>query len=252
MNASNIHEDGTRKLLFRFLFSITVLLMTVPAEAVKPETNAPPGQEANVLNLKGGFVTNMGFVAAGDLGMEFTNAGIRTMAVSIGQLGGVNPETGEIIINEGNLLPMVTKDLDVTGKAFFYTNIYIAADTYVYGAFYGSGAGITNLPVQNISGSLFSHPDIQYMQHIIDSLNASVTATNNPHQVTAAQTGALPLTGGKVTGNIDLNDAARIINLPDPANDQDAVPKGYLDRRLQYIPPQGDIGMGTYTNAPGY
>jgi len=265
MNATNIHENGAHKLLFRFLFSITITLITAPTAASRPVGD---------VDLGGGYITDMGFVAPGDTGQSFTNAEIRTMAVSIGQLGGVNPQTGEIIVNDDNLLPLVSKDLDVTGKAFFYTNIYVAADTYVYGVFYGSGAGITNLPMQNISGSLVMRPEIQSalstkldadgvwetinesattihgLQSLIAALDASVTDTNNPHRVTALQTGALPVTGGKVTGNIDLNDTARITNLPEPANDKDAVSKIYLDRRLQYIPPQGDISMGIYTNSP--
>ena len=53
-------------------------------------------------------------------------------------------------------------------------------------------------------------------------------------------------------GHIDMALSHRLINLPDPANDKDAVTKSYLDRRLNFIPPQGDLEMGTYTNRPGF
>jgi len=274
MKAINAHEHGSRKILFPCLFSIAIVFVAVSAQAAKPGSgDQPPGQEGTI-DLSGGYITNMGFINAADQGVEFTNSSIRTMAVSIGQLGGVNPETGEVIMDAGNLLPMVSKELDVTGKAFFYTNVYVAGDTYVYGAFFGSGAGLTNLPAQNISGSLTARPEIQSalntkldaagvwetinqstatitdLQNLIDALDASIEATNNPHHVTAVQVGALPVTGGTLSGHLNMNGIARIINLPEPANDQDAVSKLYLERRLSYIPPQGDIGMGIYTNAP--
>ena len=420
------------RLYLGLLFGVSMLLPTA-ANAVKPTT--PPGEPpaGNNIDLGGGFVENMGFVSAADDGLDFTNEAIRHMAVSIGQLGGVNPETGDIVINQGNLLPLVARELDITGFAFFYTNVYISGDTFVYGAFYGSGAGISNIPVANITGSLAERPEIQHaLQAKLDSdgvwetldsstaniatlqlitalLDQSISDTNNPHQVTAAQIGAytaedtealvsnalfriqsisyiatnhvgnisitgsvsvlslqvtsnvtarmfygdgsgltnlsiaglsgslaerpemqaaletkldaegvwtaingnasgvsnlqpvvsilntamptwnaaytwgnhaveayanheelitltsvsnnphqvsaeqlgaLLSSGGNMSGHIDMSRVARIINLPDPANDMDAVSKSYLERRLNHILPQGDIGMGIYTNSP--
>ncbi len=275
MSAQYIHAVKARKRTFGFLYIIAITTMAISTEAVKPGTTTTPNSDASgTLDLSGGYVTNMGYIDAAVLDKEFTNAALRTLAVSIGQLGGVNPETGEIITDEANLLPLVSKEMDVTGKAYFYTNIYISGDTFVYGAIYGSGVGITNLPVQNISGLLTARPEVQSalstkldaegvwetinestatisdLQTVIDALNSSIEDTNNPHHVTAAQAGALAVTGGKVSGHIDMDGVARIVNLPEPASDQDAVSKAYLDQRLNFIPPQGDIGMGIYTNAP--
>ena len=257
MKTSNIcnralHSDFSIRLLVSFF-----LLLSTTAHAAKP-TPTPAGDS---VDLGGGFVEHMGFIPAGDEGEAFTNAAIRNLGVSIGQLGGVNPETGEVIINEGNLLPLVAQELDITGFAFFYTNIFVAGDTHVYGTLYGSGAGISNIPVFSIQGSLTERPEIQQAMH---SINTNITAlqwmvieqqqasadTNNPHQVSAEQLDALPCSGGYMTGDIDMSGAARIIRLPEPINDQDAVPKSYLEKRLNYIEPQGDIGMGVYTNHP--
>ncbi len=270
-------------------FIVPLLGTLLLAASVSADTKPPRN-----INLRDGTIKNMGFIDAGDAGLAFTNENIRHMAVSIGQLGGVNPETGKIIANEGNLLPLVAQELDITGSGYFYTNVYIAGDTFVYGAFYGSGAGITNIPADNIQGSLIVRPEVRDaletkldadgvweaihgLQQSVNTLNQATPrwdtayqwgnhaaagyatsedinvhcgATNNPHQVQAEQTGALPLSGGTLSGHIDMGGAARITNLPDPANTQDAVSKGYLDQRLQYIPPQGDIEMGIYTNAP--
>jgi hypothetical protein len=300
MNGSKKHAiEGKTKLYLYSLLGIS-LLLTKTSDAAKPE-RPPPEPEVNSIDLAGGFVENMGFVAAGDAGVDFTNEAIRDLAVSIGQLGGVNPETGEVIINEGNLLPLVAQGLDITGSAYFYTNIYIAGDTFVYGAFYGSGAGISNIPSTSIYGSLADRPEIQealnskldvdgvwsaiygnesaisnLLQSVLtldqastiwnaayqwgnhaeagyagrSELETHTGATNNPHQLQANQIGALPKAGGQMTGHIDLGGFARIINMPEPANDRDAVSKSYLDSRLNYILPQGDIEMGVYTNSP--
>ncbi len=275
MKRIHIHNKTSKTRLYLLLLPGILLLLSTTAQALKPGSNdLPPGQAGGTIDLGGGYITNMGFINATELGGSFTNSRIRSMAVSVGQLGGVNPATGEIITDANNLLPLVSSELDVTRSAFFYTNIYIAGDTFVYGAFFGSGAGLTNIPARNISGSLVSRPEVQGalatkldadgvwnsinanvatltdLESLIDALNASVTDTNNPHRVTAAQTGALPITGGSMSGAIDMRGMVRIINLPEPANDQDAVTKAYLDGRLRYIPPRGDIDMGIYTNAP--
>jgi hypothetical protein len=263
-----LHRAFSIRLLVNFL-----LLPTTALEAAKP-TKPLPDPEAITIDLEGGYVKHMGFVPAGDEGMGFTNENIRHMAVSIGQLSGVNPETGQIIINEDNLLPLVSHELDVTRNAFFYTNVYIAGDTYIYGVLYGNGAGMSNIPSANITGSLTERPEIQQalqskadsngVWQTLNSCIADITAlqlrttlleqgacdTNNPHQVSTEQLGALPNSGGSMSGHIDMSGVARIISLPEPINDQDAVPKCYLEKRLNYIEPQGDIGMGVYTNNP--
>jgi hypothetical protein len=241
-------------------------------KAVKPQ----PEPEEVTIDLEGGYIAQMGLIPAGDEGLEFTNEAIRHMAVSIGQLGGVNPQSGEIIVNDGNLLPLVAQELDVTGSAFFYTNIYVAGDTFIYGAFYGSGAGISNIPMFSIQGSLTDRPEIQSaleskadkdevmgvlnehtadmatLELIVAELQQASAGTNNPHQVTAEQLEALPCSGGSMHGHIDMGGMAQVINLPEPSNDQDAVSKIYLEKRLNHIEPQGDIGMGIYTNNPGF
>jgi|GEM_PF-5913016 len=401
MKRSAINHRMSYGIFYLSLLAETALFLPVQAQIGKPPP--PPSYD-----LESRFIENIGFVAAGDAGQDFTNKTIRHMAVSIGQLGGINPETGQVILNQDNLLPLVAQELDIVGSAYFYTNIHVSGDTFVYGTFYGSGAGISNIPVTSLTGSLTERPEIQsaldskldsvgvwetlntraaeitMLQLLVSLLDQSVSDTNNPHQataeqigayskaettalvsnalaqvqsvgyiatnhtgnvsitgrvnvlslqvtsniiarvfygdgsgltnlpaasitgslaerpeiqsaldakldadgvwtsigtntahiaglqsnvavlgavtsntnnhhqVTARQAGALSISGGTMGGHIDMALSHRLINLPDPANDKDAVTKSYLDRRLNFIPPQGDLEMGTYTNRPGF
>ncbi len=96
----------------------------------------------NNLDIQGGFVYNHGAINPGDVGITFTNAGIRDVTVSVGQLSGVDPETGVVITNAANLLPLKAQSLTVVSN--------IAAG----GVFVGNGSGLTNLNAGFFSGSL--------------------------------------------------------------------------------------------------
>lgn len=51
------------------------------------------------------------------------------------------------------------------------------------------------------------------------------------HTHTAAQVGALPISGGMMTGALNMNGKA-LTNLPTPKNNKDAVPKDYVDAAI--------------------
>ena len=51
------------------------------------------------------------------------------------------------------------------------------------------------------------------------------------HTHTAAQVGALPISGGTMTGTLNMNGKA-LTNLPTPKNNKDAVPKDYVDAAI--------------------
>lgn len=96
----------------------------------------------NNLNIQGGFIYNHGAINPGDVGMTFTNEGIRDVTVSVGQLSGVDPETGIVISNAANLLPLKAQSLTAV------SNIVAS------GSFIGNGSGLTNLNVNSLSGSI--------------------------------------------------------------------------------------------------
>jgi hypothetical protein len=70
--------------------------------------------------------------------MTFTNAGIRDVTVSAGQLSGVNPETGAAL-SGSDLLPLKAQSLTVMG-----------------GTISGNGAGVTNLNASAVSSGAIS------------------------------------------------------------------------------------------------
>ena len=65
------------------------------------------------------------------------------------------------------------------------------------------------------------------------------------HTHTAAQVGALPISGGTMTGALNMNGKA-LTNLPTPKNNKDAVPKDYVDAILANVS-QVEVVFGTYT-----
>lgn len=137
----------------------------------------------NNLDVQGGFVYNHGAINPGDVGITFTNAGIRDVTVSVGQLSGVDPETGVVITNAANLLPLKAQSLTVVSN--------IAAG----GTFIGNGSGLTNLNAGFFNGS-FSASSLP-TSGVWNA--AGVTITN---AVMAGQTSIKSLT---VTSNLTVN-----------------------------------------------
>ena len=74
-----------------------------------------------------------------------------------------------------------------------------------------------------------------------EALSAHVNNKNNPHGVTPGQIGALPTTGGTMTGNIIMSNGSTVTGLPDPEEREDAVSFGYLKRRY-------GMGVTTFQN----
>jgi len=96
----------------------------------------------NNLDVQGGFIYNHGVINPADVGMTFTNAGIRDITISAGQLSGVDPETGAVITNSANLLPLKVQ------------SITAASNIVAGGMFVGDGSGLTNLSVDVFSGTI--------------------------------------------------------------------------------------------------
>jgi hypothetical protein len=96
----------------------------------------------NNLDMQGGFIYNHGVINPGDMGLTFTNAGIRDITVSAGQLSGIDPETGAIITNAANLLSLKVESLTT------------ASNITAGGKFVGNGSGLTNLNATNLTGRI--------------------------------------------------------------------------------------------------
>ena len=96
------------------------------------------------MDMLGGFIYNHGFINPGDLGLTFTNAGIRDVTISAGQLSGVDPKTGAVITNAANLLPLRAQSL------------MVASNVVAGGSFVGNGSGLSNLNANMISSGTIS------------------------------------------------------------------------------------------------
>lgn len=117
-------------------------LIMVLAVAVNAET------VTNNLDVQGGFIYNHGAINPDDYGLTFTNAGIRDVTISAGQLSGVDPESGEVITNAANLLPIRAQSLESSA------DIHAASNIVAGGTFVGDGSGLTNLSVEVFSGTI--------------------------------------------------------------------------------------------------
>lgn len=76
------------------------------------------------------------------------------------------------------------------------------------------------------------------------SLEGHLNDTENPHSVTPDKIGALSVTGGTMTGDINMG-GQKVSNLAEPTEDGDGVPKSYVDSRsVDYIVEQGTDNAG--------
>jgi len=132
----------------------------------------------NNLDVQGGFIYNHGMINPGDFGMTFTNAGIRDVTVSSGQLSGVDPETGEVITNALNLISLKAESLTTVSN--------ITAG----GTFIGDGSGITNLPVQ------------AQLDALITVVSNSPAATITTNQIASWNSGGTLAANVQVSGGI--------------------------------------------------
>jgi hypothetical protein len=174
----------------------------------------------NNLNLSGGFIYNHGIVNPGDLDLTFTNAGIRDITISVGQLSGVDPETGDVITNATNLLSLKAQAVETTG------------DITAGGMFAGDGSGLTNLNAESISGTLPSSilpsagawnaagltiqnatlsGDIQVAGETLTiSTNLTVQGT-----ISGNGSGLSDLPAGGTDGNLQFNEDGQLAGNPD-------------------------------------
>ncbi len=87
------------------------------------------------------YVYNMAFLDMAATSNDFRDAEIAHHGISVGQLVGVNPETGQIITNAANLLSIMARSAYVAG-------------TVDAGEFVGDGSGLTNLNAGMVVGYL--------------------------------------------------------------------------------------------------
>lgn len=100
------------------------------------------GTEPWIHDAGGGFVFNHGAVFPAISGLTFTNQGVRDLTISVGQLSGVCPETGEVIADPFNLLPLRVQSIESAG------------DVVAGGTLYGDASGLWSIPAGALAGTL--------------------------------------------------------------------------------------------------
>lgn len=90
-------------------------------------------------------------------GGSVTGETVRGLGVSLGQLGGINPETGEAIADPSNLLPLAARTLTVSGASRFSDRLDMSGAPVTNGVYYGDGRGLTNLPTAPVYSISTNH-----------------------------------------------------------------------------------------------
>jgi len=188
----------------------------------------------NNLDVQGGFIYNHGMINPGDMGMTFTNAGIRDVTVSAGQLSGVDPETGEVITNALNLISLKARSLETSG------------DIVSGGSFSGNASGLTHLSASRLTGK-------------IKAANMPSSGTWNASGITinnAKLTGGTVSAGGS-SGSIQFNDNGILSGNPNffihPTEKKPAFrsPSGYFFRGYKSEPISDDNLIYSLRNEDG-
>lgn len=131
-----------------------------------------------------------------------------------------NPLNGQALIYNSTTLDWENQTLpsgitDHTLLSNIGTNTHAQIDTALSRLANTSG---TNTGDQDLSGyALTTHTHTGIYEPANVNIQSHISSTSNPHSVTASQVGALPLTGGTMTGNI-LNLTEASVNMASSVN----------------------------------
>jgi prepilin-type processing-associated H-X9-DG protein len=100
-----------------------------------------PQIEADGIDMQGLPVYNYGLLDMAASSNDFTSANMANHVISVGQLVGINPETGQMITNSVNLIPIMVR------------SAYVAGEVNA-GTFTGDGSGLSNLDGAAVVGYL--------------------------------------------------------------------------------------------------
>lgn len=207
----------------------------------------------NNLDVQGGFIYNHGVINPGDIGMTFTNEGIRDVTVSAGQLSGVDPETGAVITNSANLLPLKAQSLTtasniVAGGSFVGDGSQLsnlnasaissgsidAARLPTSGSWNAAGVTVSNLSVGGIAGDLAS------MTNLLLNNTALATVISNLQQ----QANNVYVSDASITVQVTDNEVTNGLNLIAAYTAAEALNPSASNRVAVIVPP-GRYNLGT-------
>lgn len=112
-------------------------------------------------------------------GGAVTNEAVRGLGVSLGQMAGINPETGEAIADPTNLLPLAARSLNVFGTSQMGGALDMGGQAITSAVYYGNGTGITNLPAVSVV-NIGTNYSLANMDCQVVSTNAYETLVSLP------------------------------------------------------------------------
>lgn len=118
---------------------IWTITLCVASVCLVAQAKDKPTIDASGINMGSNYVYNLGFLDVAATSNNFTDAEVAHNGISVGQLVGINPETGQIITNAVNLLPIMARSAFIAGEVNA-------------GLFSGDGAGLTNLNGEALVG----------------------------------------------------------------------------------------------------
>lgn len=125
---------------------------------------------------------------------------------------------------------------EVTGLIVYYPDgSAVTSREFQFADAHGNNVGdIDHLFAENVLVKVILDTDLSraYVQNADTNsyLENHLTDKSNPHGVTAEQLGALPSSGGTMSGDINMNNN-RITYLPEPTGNQQPATKNYVDTR---------------------
>ncbi|MFH0878079.1 MAG: hypothetical protein V2A34_00050 [Lentisphaerota bacterium] len=208
--------------LRRLLWVLAVLGLPLAAQA---QRYFPDG-----IMLSNEYVRQQGLV---DLqawtGGAVTNENVRGLGISLGQLSGINPETGEAITDSTNLLPLVARSLQVSGASLVDGSLDMGGQPITNAVYYGDGHGLTNLSVSfTESDPVWAAASNAVAAAVNARLASNVWAaadatTNYVARTGGALSGALNMGGQPVTNAFYYGDGHGLTNLSVSFTESDPV-----------------------------
>ncbi len=118
---------------------LRMIILGVVSACMMVQAKDKPIIDETGLNMITNYIYNMAYLDVASSSNDFTDAEVAHNAISVGQLVGVDPETGQMITNAVNLLPLVARSAFVAGEV----NAAL---------FTGNASGLTNLNGESIVG----------------------------------------------------------------------------------------------------
>jgi hypothetical protein len=175
------------------------------------------------ISVSNDHVRNIGLVDMQGWGTDYTGA-VRHLGVSLGQLAGLDPATGQSLTNAQNFIPLHVRSL------------VSQSNITAQGAFYGNGEGLTNLNGQAIRAGTITDAqlaaDSVTQDKIVDgAIHSNKLASGS---VTTEKLGALAITSDKladhaVTSNKLADSAVTTEKLADNAVTSAKLSQYYSD-----------------------